>query len=383
MKLYTTTLAPNPRRVRIFMEEKGIEIPVQEISIMEGEHKEEEYKKISPSSKVPALELDDGTVITERIDVSGDIYQSGVLIDTGTFALKADTGSFITSIEGTSTNLALTGHVLSGYINNVSGNVMNTGANLSGWIADISGKTVYKTETGIFPTGTGVVNYLAKWTGEIDGAGRVLFEKGSGSELGVLVPIIEILEGGWPWILLWPIGFLWACLSLNTRWGVWALSTQIIILGSILPLKMQLPWYIHPFWLPFALVCGPPVSWLIQREENSYIFARTILRKIPYTFSLIGLCIFTFSVLLKLKILNFEQGYFYTIFFISLAWFIGGLLLSNSRKNIRKIGFIGLIVGSIIGLFFFVSSKFWLWEINENWDVRPVAEFIDLSLIHI
>jgi len=59
-----------------------------------------------------------------------------------------------------------------------------------------------------------------------------------------------------------------------------------------------------------------------------------------------------------------------------LAWFIGGLLLSNSRKNIRKIGFIGLIVGSIIGLFFFVSSKFWLWEINENWDVRPVAEFI-------
>lgn len=69
MKLYTTTLAPNPRRVRIFMEEKGIEIPVQEISIMEGEHKQEEYKKISPSSKVPALELDDGTVITESMAI--------------------------------------------------------------------------------------------------------------------------------------------------------------------------------------------------------------------------------------------------------------------------------------------------------------------------
>ena len=69
MKLYTTTLAPNPRRVRIFMEEKGIELPVQEISIMEGEHKQEEYKKISPSSKVPALELDDGTVITESMAI--------------------------------------------------------------------------------------------------------------------------------------------------------------------------------------------------------------------------------------------------------------------------------------------------------------------------
>ena len=69
MKLDTTTLAPNPRRVRIFMEEKGIEIPVQEISIMEGEHKQEEYKKISSSSKVPALELDDGTVITESMAI--------------------------------------------------------------------------------------------------------------------------------------------------------------------------------------------------------------------------------------------------------------------------------------------------------------------------
>ena len=115
-----------------------------------------------------------GTVITERIDVSGDIYQSGVLIDTGTFALKADTGSFITSIEGTSTSLAETGQNLSGYIDAVSGNIMNTGANLSGWIADISGKTVYKTETGVFPTGTGVVGYIAKWTDEINGSGRVL-----------------------------------------------------------------------------------------------------------------------------------------------------------------------------------------------------------------
>ena len=51
---------------------------------------------------------------------------------------------------------------------------MNTGANLSGWIADISGKTVYKTETGVFPTGTGVVGYIAKWTDEINGSGRVL-----------------------------------------------------------------------------------------------------------------------------------------------------------------------------------------------------------------
>ena len=90
-----------------------------------------------------------------------------------------------------------TGHLLSGYINNVSGNVMNTGANLSGWIADISGKTVYKTETGFFPTGTGVVNYLAKWTGEIDGAGRVfrywIFKKAAPQAPAMFILLLDML----------------------------------------------------------------------------------------------------------------------------------------------------------------------------------------------
>ena len=224
----------------------------------------------------------------------------------------------------------------------------------------------------IFSNGSG-----AFWLWWGDGAGRVLFEKGAGSELGVLIPIIEIFEGGWPWILVWPIGLLWACFSLNTRWGIWALSTQVIVAGSVFPLKMQLPWYIHPFWLPFALLCGPPVSWLIHRKGVDYSVSKKILRKIPNILSLIGLCVLVFSLIIKLNILNFEESYFNIVFFISAGWFFGGLLLSNSRKSIRKIGFISVIIGSVIGLFFFASSKFWLWEINENWDVRPVAEFID------
>ena len=69
MQLYSTTGAPNPRRVRIFLAEKGIEVPIEEISIMEQEHKTEEYRKISPSSRVPALVLDDGTVILESMAI--------------------------------------------------------------------------------------------------------------------------------------------------------------------------------------------------------------------------------------------------------------------------------------------------------------------------
>tara|TARA_B110000014_G_scaffold257906_2_gene243205 strand:+ start:11572 stop:12183 length:612 start_codon:yes stop_codon:yes gene_type:complete len=69
VKLYTTEGAPNPRRVRIFLAEKGIDIPIEEISIMKQEHKTDEYKKISPFSRVPALVLDDGSIILESVAI--------------------------------------------------------------------------------------------------------------------------------------------------------------------------------------------------------------------------------------------------------------------------------------------------------------------------
>ncbi len=212
------------------------------------------------------------------------------------------------------------------------------------------------------------------WWG--DGAGRVLFEKGSGSELGVLVPIIEIFEGGWPWILVWPIALLWACFNLDSRWGLWAFSTQIIIAGSIFPLKMQLPWYVHPFWLPFALLCAPPLSWLINRKGYHNLLTKNTLSLIPYILSFIGLCLFCFSLIVKFNSFKWALDYFNIIFSIGIGWLLGGWLLLNQKINIRKIGFVGIVFGSLIGLLFFVSSDFWLWEINENWDVRPVAKII-------
>ncbi|MEM7541212.1 MAG: glutathione S-transferase family protein [Pseudomonadota bacterium] len=65
MKLYDCQMAPNPRRARIFLAEKGIECPKQEINIMEGENLKEDYLKVNPFGLLPALELDDGTVIAE------------------------------------------------------------------------------------------------------------------------------------------------------------------------------------------------------------------------------------------------------------------------------------------------------------------------------
>src|SRR3989304_1149473 len=69
MKLYDSKRAPNPRRARIFLAEKGIVLPTEQVDIMTLQHKTPEYTAINPLQRMPALVLDDGTVITESIAI--------------------------------------------------------------------------------------------------------------------------------------------------------------------------------------------------------------------------------------------------------------------------------------------------------------------------
>ena len=65
MKLYDCKMAPNPRRVRIFVAEKNLQIPAVEVSIVDGENLKSEYLKVNPRGLLPVLELDDGTRVDE------------------------------------------------------------------------------------------------------------------------------------------------------------------------------------------------------------------------------------------------------------------------------------------------------------------------------
>ena len=69
MKLYDSGRAPNPRRVRIFLAEKGISVPTEQVDMMAGAHRTAEYTAINPLQRMPALVLDDGTIITESIAI--------------------------------------------------------------------------------------------------------------------------------------------------------------------------------------------------------------------------------------------------------------------------------------------------------------------------
>lgn len=65
MKIYETKSAPNPRRVRMFLAEKGVEMEYVQVDIEKGENLSETFRQKNLTTKVPVLELDDGTCLGE------------------------------------------------------------------------------------------------------------------------------------------------------------------------------------------------------------------------------------------------------------------------------------------------------------------------------
>ncbi len=70
MKLYGAPMpAPNPRRVRIFLAEKGLDLPETPVDMRKREHKSAEFRAKNSMGQLPALELDDGTCIAETVAI--------------------------------------------------------------------------------------------------------------------------------------------------------------------------------------------------------------------------------------------------------------------------------------------------------------------------
>ena len=94
MKMYYAPRAPNPRRVQMFMAEKGISgIPLLAVDLNQGEHYSAAYRTKSPLAKVPALELDDGRVLTETRAIC--TYLEGLYPDTNLMGEDFEERAFI------------------------------------------------------------------------------------------------------------------------------------------------------------------------------------------------------------------------------------------------------------------------------------------------
>src|SRR5262249_47510424 len=69
MKLYDSKTAPNPRRVRIFLAEKGVSVPVEQVDIVSAQNRSAEFRSKNAMGTLPVLELDDGTTIAESVAI--------------------------------------------------------------------------------------------------------------------------------------------------------------------------------------------------------------------------------------------------------------------------------------------------------------------------
>ncbi|HUI26381.1 MAG TPA: glutathione S-transferase family protein [Candidatus Kryptonia bacterium] len=69
MKIYDSKTAPNPRRIRIFLAEKGIAVPYHDVDIVKAENRSPEFRTKNPLGTLPVLELDDGTCIAESVAI--------------------------------------------------------------------------------------------------------------------------------------------------------------------------------------------------------------------------------------------------------------------------------------------------------------------------
>ena len=69
MKLYNHSLAPNPRRVRIFAAEKNIELSLEDVDILAGQSRTPEFLAKNSSGGLPVLELDDGSYLSESVAI--------------------------------------------------------------------------------------------------------------------------------------------------------------------------------------------------------------------------------------------------------------------------------------------------------------------------
>lgn len=186
-----------------------------------------------------------------------------------------------------------------------------------------------------------------------------------GNQGSWLVPITEVLEGGWPWLLLLPAGFRWAWHHRHERAGLWELGLLVGSAALVLPLRTQLPWYSHLLWPAIALLCGEGLSQLLDSGKPRWV---------PLIWTGLGAGLLLAGSMTMLGVTDvFPPAPF---LWAGIGLLMGGLWLRTINKARRFRGLVLLLIGWSLALLSLWHSRVWLWELNEAWDPRPIAAVI-------
>ena len=124
------------------------------------------------------------------------------------------------------------------------------------------------------------------------------------------------------------------------------------------------------------MVCGTPFAWLINRDIPTSAPIKYLLARVPYFLTAVGSGLVLLGLLSTFGLFASFRLYSGIALAAGLGWLLGAWLLTRSLKLQRLFGGITIAFGSFIALLIFMGSGFWLWELNESWPVKPVAEMV-------
>lgn len=184
-----------------------------------------------------------------------------------------------------------------------------------------------------------------------------------GHDQGLAVPAFELLKGGWPWLLLLPLGLQLAWRQRQQPAGRWRLGILAGCLAVVLSLKTQLPWYSHILWPPLACVEGPALAQLWQGRHRG---------RLGFPLLLLGVVLLLAAVLQAWGIV---QGLpLWPLLSAGLAFVTSAVVLLGRWSVHWGLGV--MLVGWVVALLCFWATPLWLWELNETWPTRAVGRLV-------
>ncbi|MEA5621928.1 glycosyltransferase family 39 protein [Nostoc sp. UHCC 0251] len=174
--------------------------------------------------------------------------------------------------------------------------------------------------------------------------------------------LIEIIKYSCPWLLFLPGGFYLAWKKRQTTWGLLVIIGTIVYLLTISLMRTKLPWYVMPVYPFLALAIGAKLSEIWQDDH----FKGRSLTIFLAIISIAGLggCVYFFikkePILIVMSIV------------LAISMGIAAWLVKQRDRNFIPVLFSGMYLVLVL----LMSSQSWIWELNEAFPVKPVADLI-------
>ncbi|MBD2483424.1 glycosyltransferase family 39 protein [Planktothrix sp. FACHB-1365] len=204
--------------------------------------------------------------------------------------------------------------------------------------------------------------------------------------------LLELIKYGWPWLLFWPQGLRLAWQNRNLSWAKLILVWTGIYFGAISVMTTKLPWYVLPIYPALALAVGRYLAevwregdrdiglWKlgkVERGKHDHFVKPTPDQLLPIFILLaviagLGYCYFggMFSFISSNFIPQKDLQFTFGSLMLTLS-FVSVLIYQKDRQFL-----IVLFWGMYLSLLLFFTSNYWVWEVNEDFPVKPVAVII-------